>query len=914
MRALLLLAGLSGPAAAAPTPTLGPEAQALELQLEALLARAPAQRPEDLWAERGALRQARSEIEAQGLALLEATRNPSDQSAAYFTLGEVSLVVARNLAAVPCDARESCPEERRSQALPDLATARAWHQFNVAQAADAGVVNIWVDLSLARVEELDAWTRRRAAEARYQARFAEALACEASLGWHLTRPASAPPLVRAGDRYALEGEAARCLAVYTARAEQAQREALAAKKQGEKWGEPDLRVAPAGLEVAFEDHEAYVAALRDYRAHTDARLQLHAAELFYAHGHLEEARARLEDFPFEGPEGEAARRLLENILRAQEDLEGYLTYFGGHLYAQAWPDFDLGPGPSRLASLAFLRAQALREAGALNEAALVLMHFAATDPSGEEAGEALYFAIQCFERTGEEAQAQRLRLQLIALHPDHPSMEWLLFQAAQAESGTLQLEEAIAHYEQLVREHPDSRNAPAALINAGFLRVSLGQHEEAAQTFERYARDYSDWPDAEVVAWLAVLEWREVSDEAAARATLAHLQRYPDLRPEHAFEALRWLAEHAEARGELREAERSWNQLAQRAHASLDAGLEMNLEARQLGASAELRALERSVTALESTPPEALREALQAIEVQGQALLQRWPEAAEPSLVWLARAEAQVAQALRADCPEDCAEDIEALEERRTQRLEAALAYSRQAQRRTAWTEAAGEALNALEPGRYAPAPDLGLARHGLILPPRPDAEAPPSPASRVYLEGLEALEAGDAERALERFERSVEQGYRGPEPGMGVLAALALAGRAEEAMLQAKALIGPPEDPRSRVVLNNLAQAYLRAGELDMARLLLQQALRLDWGWKDPTLLCSLAWEAQLRGEPEEARDLLTQVLREDPEHVPALLQLAELCAAHWQEDEARALLERALALEPEAADLRAALAALAP
>lgn len=159
----------------------------------------------------------------------------------------------------------------------------------------------------------------------------------------------------------------------------------------------------------------------------------------------------------------------------------------------------------------------------------------------------------------------------------------------------------------------------------------------------------------------------------------------------------------------------------------------------------------------------------------------------------------------------------------------------------------------------------------------------------------LEATDQGHTEDAISLY-HEVLQAEPGNHAARSNLAALLLeTDRLDEALA---VLDATSTAPVPRELRNNLAYALFRAGELDRARLLLEELLIEDA--EDTVARNHLGLVYQAQGDHEGAIDQFLRLTREHPTMMPAWNNLGRIYWNRRELDRARAVFESALKSDP--------------
>lgn len=360
-----------------------------------------------------------------------------------------------------------------------------------------------------------------------------------------------------------------------------------------------------------EDHQRFIEAA-DQLLHTELTdpdyrealennrvpLMYMIAQIYYHHGHYDEARPRLEELIQRYPEWDEAAYAASMMINSYQDEENLQKV---QLLAAEYAGLPLGGGKkvrefTDLAEgAAFKLAEQLIQVDRL-KAAQAFEQFMKDYPRSKYLTDAHYNAANSYEIAGRVEDANRLFKQYIdnieaGIYPQDDRSRALYFRIASNYAEVLDLDNAIKYYEALYQRFPDYQDSAAALYNAAFLRIGLADHRGAATNFERYASLTPPPPDAEQVMFAAGAEWEKVGDREAQSFYRRYLRRYPDAAPDHVMQAYHALALIAERSGNRRAIDRAWEELGQ-AYARLAPTGKVGPRGRHFAAMAELRKLQ----------------------------------------------------------------------------------------------------------------------------------------------------------------------------------------------------------------------------------------------------------------------------------------------------------------------------------
>ncbi len=163
---------------------------------------------------------------------------------------------------------------------------------------------------------------------------------------------------------------------------------------------------------------------------------------------------------------------------------------------------------------------------------------------------------------------------------------------------------------------------------------------------------------------------------------------------------------------------------------------------------------------------------------------------------------------------------------------------------------------------------------------------------------GALAEESGDLSRALQSYEAGLRYDPENPDLIVGVIGVLRKQGKYNQAIDRAKQALG--QNANNLAAYNNLGLVYLEQGQVDLANFVYQKALNsIEGADKNAYLHCNLGRVYLAQDQSFLARQELTRALELDPDLVAAMLFLAgeHLDDHNWED--AATLLERARGLE---------------
>jgi TolA-binding protein len=251
-----------------------------------------------------------------------------------------------------------------------------------------------------------------------------------------------------------------------------------------------------------------------------------AAELFYTHNQLDEARKRFEDIVKLYPKAEVAKfatnlivesYLIDKNYAAVEQVAKRLRENKdlidpkSELYKQL-TKFELG-GKFKL-------AEELMAKGQFDEAAKKYIELVAAEPKHEFADKALNNAAVCYESVQRFDSAQKLYERIFSEYPSSKLADAALFRVAVNAEKSYDFDKAIEKYQKLVKDYPNSKDRESALFNTARLLEGLQRYTEAAAAYLRYADVYPNSEDAPKNQFRAALIYEKQGDSTKEIAAL----------------------------------------------------------------------------------------------------------------------------------------------------------------------------------------------------------------------------------------------------------------------------------------------------------------------------------------------------------------------------------------------------------
>jgi TolA-binding protein len=243
-----------------------------------------------------------------------------------------------------------------------------------------------------------------------------------------------------------------------------------------------------------------------------------AAELFYTHNQLDEARKRFETIVGTYPKSEVAKYAVNLIV------ESYLTdknwakveEVSARMAANKEvidPKSDLYKELTKFKlGGRFKLAEELMGKGEFDAAAKKYIGLVDEEPKHEFADKALNNAAVCYENVQRFDSALRLYERIFSEYPASKLAAGALFRVAVNAEKSYDFDKAIDNYQKLVKEYPQSKDRESALFNTARLLEGLQRYNEAAAAYLRYADTYPTSEDAPKNQFRAALIYEKQSD------------------------------------------------------------------------------------------------------------------------------------------------------------------------------------------------------------------------------------------------------------------------------------------------------------------------------------------------------------------------------------------------------------------
>ncbi|HZI16414.1 MAG TPA: tetratricopeptide repeat protein, partial [Myxococcus sp.] len=296
-----------------------------------------------------------------------------------------------------------------------------------------------------------------------------------------------------------------------------------------------------------------------------------AAELYYAHNALPEARKRFEAIIQTWPQNEVARYstnlMVETYLATQdwrsvEEVSARLASNKQVIDPSSQLHKDLVK--FKLAGRFKLADQLMAE-GQYEEAARKYIQLVDEEPRHEFADKALNNAAVANENTRRFDSALKLYERIYREYPSSPLAGAALFRVAVNAENSYDFDKAVASYQKLVKDYPASKDREAALFNAARLLEGQQRYPEAAAAFLRYADLFPNAEDAPKNQYRAAIIYEKQGDpRGEVRALQEFVSKFSRKanQAELVVDAHRRMGDAQRKLGNEREAQRAWAQAA----------------------------------------------------------------------------------------------------------------------------------------------------------------------------------------------------------------------------------------------------------------------------------------------------------------------------------------------------------------
>ncbi len=282
-------------------------------------------------------------------------------------------------------------------------------------------------------------------------------------------------------------------------------------------GQPVVQVPLAPSEqLLVADSDAYVTKLpKEEKA---PGIAYKAAEIFYSHNDLTEARRRFEDIVKNYPQNEVAKfstnLIVESFLidknwKAVEEVSARLAANTDVIDPKSDLYKDLVK--FKLAGR-FKLADELMQKGDFDNAAKKYIELVDEEPKHEFADKALNNAAVAYENVRRFDSALKLYERIFREYPNSKLADAALFRVAVNAENSYDFDKAVQSYQKLVKDYPASKDREAALFNAARLLEGQQRYNDAASAFLRYAELFPKTEDAPKNQYRAVLIYEKQGD------------------------------------------------------------------------------------------------------------------------------------------------------------------------------------------------------------------------------------------------------------------------------------------------------------------------------------------------------------------------------------------------------------------
>jgi tetratricopeptide (TPR) repeat protein len=294
------------------------------------------------------------------------------------------------------------------------------------------------------------------------------------------------------------------------------------RKEGDKIAPIELTSTEKSLVVASDK---FLEKVKGTDEHAPV-IAYRAAELFYTHNQLDEARRRFEDIVKTYSKNEVAKYAINLIV------ESYLTDKNWakveEVAARLAQNKDvIDPKSDLYKDLTkfklggrFKLAEQLMGEGKFDEAAKKYIELVDEEPKHEYADKALNNAAVCYENVQRFDSALKLYERIFREYPSSKLADAALFRVALNAEKSYDFDKAIENYQKLVKDYPAAKDREGALYNTGRILEGLQRYSEAATAFVRFAELYPNSEDAPKNQFHAAVIYEKQGDYAKEMTAL----------------------------------------------------------------------------------------------------------------------------------------------------------------------------------------------------------------------------------------------------------------------------------------------------------------------------------------------------------------------------------------------------------
>ena len=249
---------------------------------------------------------------------------------------------------------------------------------------------------------------------------------------------------------------------------------------------------PAEKQQLVKGIDSYVALLP--READGYPMRFTAAQIYFEHGHYDQAISRFNKLTKELPETPQAKAAVRVVLAFHADREdwGKLIVwskdFGGR---QKLMDSETKKYVvDLLRGSMFKQALALEKRQSFHKAALAFLDYQKEFPTDKNADRALYNANINFARIGRIKDALAANNLLLKTYADSELKADVLASQATTYESLASFSEAASFYQTLATQFANDQRAPGALYNAAVLFKGIGEKDQATKAFDRFVKFY----------------------------------------------------------------------------------------------------------------------------------------------------------------------------------------------------------------------------------------------------------------------------------------------------------------------------------------------------------------------------------------------------------------------------------------